>query len=247
MQAWSPAQSMEWVWQRWKMSGRVCLRPPTQWLVRCFHVCSVHLCASIQTCTHLYVHIYVNTVCTVLLFHYPDLWIYLKFKIKSNNIFICMVVHHRQPWQEHYTFRLFIHSSHSSLWNIWRTPLGNFLQIWHKCTLRVMDELVRFLWSKVKDQSHCDLMSIPFILQMQYYRKALKEFLEIWHKFPLGLQTEMIRFWWSNVNVTVTSSTLHQKCMEGITLRLAQMSTWTSAYNLTMLKHHFTTSPVLYD
>lgn len=46
-----------------------------------------------------------------------------------------------------------------------RTSLSHvceeFCQIWYKCPLWLVDELIRIWWSKVRGQAHCDITFIP--------------------------------------------------------------------------------------
>lgn len=37
--------------------------------------------------------------------------------------------------------------------------LVEFLQTWRKCTPEHENDLIRFLWTKVKDQGNCDLLN----------------------------------------------------------------------------------------
>lgn len=49
---------------------------------------------------------------------------------------------------------------------------------------RFKDELIIFWWSKVKDQRHCKLLSVPFLLTL-YLRNIWREFCFIWHDVHL--------------------------------------------------------------
>ena len=42
--------------------------------------------------------------------------------------------------------------------------MTEFLPIWLKRTLGLKDELIRFWWSEVKRQGHCDLTTARFML-----------------------------------------------------------------------------------
>jgi len=65
---------------------------------------------------------------------------------------LCLHASNRQR-QRHSVFRLSVRPSQSYLSN----ALTEFHQIWYKHSLGLKDELIRFWWSKVKGQVHCDV------------------------------------------------------------------------------------------
>lgn len=108
-----------------------------------------------------------------------------------------------------------------------RNTLRGFLQVWHKL------ELIKFWWSKVKLQGHCDHVSVPLLstprgnlitsatnihLWMNWFRKpTIITLFWVWlsasHCFSLVLQS--IRFIWLFLLLSVSSPARAGNCLQG--------------------------------
>lgn len=76
---------------------------------------------------------------------------------------------------------------HASWTWYFKNTLSDFRWVWHKLTLRLFDELIRFGQSEIK-------VSSSHILWKSCLKNTLREFLQIWYTGPLELKGEPITF-----------------------------------------------------
>lgn len=120
-----------------------------------------------------------------------------------------MLPFQQQPWPETLCF-LVVHLFHS--WFMMS------LHVWHKLSLALKDELIRFRTS--------DLMCVPF-LAMLHLTNAWRESHYIWHKHPFELMHKLFRIrLWTDVHVNSRVSYLKTHSASARPQSISECGVW---------------------
>lgn len=111
---------------------------------------------SISMCTSFYFEC-CQTLCFCFFVFLLLLPKYCSNKISSNDEWIWLVFFYILWVQKTKTLCFTFVSERTSLSHV----CEEFCQIWYKCPLWLVDELIRIWWSKVRGQAHCDITFIP--------------------------------------------------------------------------------------